>query len=360
MPFAQVFGHRRLVSLLSRSIENDSLPPSLLFAGPAGVGKRLTAIAVAQALNCPKGSRFRVQGSGFAVPGSGFAVPGSGFTVPGSMFDACGTCAACKRISRGVHPDVPIVGPGDSGAIRIDQVREIVDRAAYRPFEGRRRVVIIDGADALVTAAQHALLKTLEEPPPSSVFILVTSRPDTLLATVLSRCPQLRFRPLAADDIAAALVARGYSESDALAVAATADGSLGQALAARADERVEARDVAQRVLAHAAATAEPGRRIDGAKELLIKTGAGGAGDREQLASHLRAMASLLRDVEVLATRADDRALANPDVRPALERLTGAYQGERGVRAFSAIDRALGALERNAGVKVVADWLVLQL
>src|SRR5204863_475646 len=188
----------------------------------------------------------------------------------------------------------------------------------------------IDGADALVTAAQHALLKTLEEPPPSSVFILVTSRPDTLLATVLSRCPQLRFRPLAADDIAAALVARGYSESDALAVAATADGSLGQALAARADERVEARDVAQRVLAHAAATAEPGRRIDGAKELLIKTGAGGAGDREQLASHLRAMASLLRDVEVLATRADDRALANPDVRPALERLTGAYHGERGV------------------------------
>src|SRR5437773_6252663 len=251
MPFAQVFAHRRLVSLLSRSIENDSLPPSLLFAGPVGVGKRLTAIAVAQALNCPKGS-------GFAVPGSGFAVPGSGFTVPGSMFDACGTCAACKRISRGVHPDVPIVGPGDSGAIRIDQVREIVDRAAYRPFEGRRRVVIIDGADALVTAAQHALLKTLEEPPPSSVFILVTSRPDTLLATVLSRCPQLRFRPLAADDIAAALVARGYSESDALAVAATADGSLGQALAARADERVEARDVAQRVLAHAAATAEPG------------------------------------------------------------------------------------------------------
>src|SRR5436309_1499912 len=196
MPFALVFGHRRLVSLLSRSIENDSLPPSLLFAGPAGVGKRLTAIAVAQALNCPKGSRFKVQGSGFAVPGSGFAVPGSGFTVPGSMFDACGTCAACKRISRGVHPDVPIVG--------------------------------------------------------------------------------------------------------------------------------------QRVLAHAAATAEPGRRIDGAKELLIKTGAGGAGDREQLASHLRAMASLLRDVEVLATRADDRALANPDVRPALERLTGAYQGERGV------------------------------
>ena len=338
MPFAQVIGHRRLVSLLSRSIQHDSLPPSLLFAGPSGVGKRLTAIAVAQALNCA------------ARPASPAA----------ALADACGTCAVCTRIARGVHPDVLLVEPGDSGAIKIDQVRDIVERAEYRPFEGRRRVAIIDDADALVTAAQHALLKTLEEPPPSSVFILVTSRPDMLLPTVLSRCPQLRFRPLVADDIAAALVARGHRESEARAVAATADGSLGQALAASAGELVEARDIAQRVLAQASATVEPARRIDGAKELLTKIGAGGAGDRERLASYLRAMASLLRDVAVLATRADDRALANPDVRPALEQLTQAYQGGRGVRAFSAIDRALGALERNAGVKVVADWLVLQL
>jgi len=98
------------------------------------------------------------------------------------------------------------------------------------------------------------------------------------------------------------------------------------------------------------------------KDLLTNTGGGNsaAEDREQVASYLRAMESLLRDVEVLATRADDRALANPDVRPALERLAPAYGGERGVRAFTAIDRALMALDRNAGVKVVADWVVLQL
>ena len=88
--------------------------------------------------------------------------------------------------------------------------------------------------------------------------------------------------------------------------------------------------------------------------------AGGASERDQLAAHLRAMAVLLRDVEVLASRADERTLANPDVRPALERLTNTYRGERGVRAFAAVDRALFALQRNAGVKLVADWLVLQL
>ena len=75
--------------------------------------------------------------------------------------------------------------------------------------------------------------------------------------------------------------------------------------------------------------------------------------------NLRAMASLLRDVELLSTRAAGRALANPDVQPVIERLS-AYAGERGVRAFTAVDQALLALDRNAGVKIVADWVVLQL
>ena len=120
-------------------------------------------------------------------------------------FDACGTCAACQRILRGAHPDVMMVEPGDKGSIKIEQVRDIIDRAAYRPFEGRRRVVIIDDADALVDQAQNALLKTLEEPPNASNFLLVTSRPDAMLPTVRSRCPLLRFRPLSPEEVALAL-----------------------------------------------------------------------------------------------------------------------------------------------------------
>jgi DNA polymerase III subunit delta' len=355
MPFRDIVGHVRLIDLLTRSIAGGTLPPSLLFSGPSGIGKRLTAVAAAQTLNCLE-----------PRPATDGRRPASDDGRPAtddrrlSTVDACGRCAACRRIARGVHPDVMIIEPGDSGAIKIDQVRDIVDRAGYRPSERRRRVVIIDDADALVPAAQNALLKTLEEPPSLSMFVLVTARPDVLLPTVRSRCPQLRFQPLSASEIAKALVTRGSSESEAQAVAATADGSLGQALAARGGELVESRDVAHRVLVQASATTDAGRRLEGAKELLSKTGAGGAGDREQLASHLRAMASLVRDVEVLATCADVRMLANPDVQSALERLTPVFEGERGIRAFTAIDRALVALERNAGVKVVADWLVLQL
>jgi DNA polymerase-3 subunit delta' len=332
MPFRDVVGHRRIVSLLKRSIADDTLPPSLIFAGSAGIGKRLVATASAQTLNC----RARVDG------------------------DACGVCAACTRIARGVHPDVLILEPGETGTIKIDQVRDIIDRSGYRPFEGRRRVVIIDDADALVAQAQNALLKTLEEPPAASSFILVTSTPDTLLPTVRSRCPRLPFRPLDPADMAAALVARGKSEGEARAIAALADGSLGVALQAEAGELVEAREVAVRVLTQAAASTDHRRRVELAKELLEGTGAGGARDRDQVALHLRAMSSLLRDVEVIAAGQDRSApLANADVRPALDRL-GAFHGDRGIDAFAAVDRALAALDRNAGVKVVADWLVMQL
>src|SRR5262252_1171715 len=332
MPFRDVVGHTRLIGLLKRSIVGGTLPPSLLFAGPSGVGKRKTAIAVAQGLNC-----LRVQRSGFTVQGSG-----SGWSS-GSEFDACGECAACTRIARGVHPDVVVVEPEDSGAIKIEQIRDIVDRAAYRPFEGRRRVVVIDQADALGVPPQHALLKTLEEPPPSSVFVLVTSRPDILLPTVRSRCPQLRFRPLSPPEIAAALIARGMADPQARAIAATSNGSIGDALAAADGEHLEALDIARTVLMKAAAEREPSRRIDAARDLMTGVGSSGAADREQLSSYLRAMASLLRDVEVLATAADASLLANPDARAALERLTAAYRRDRGVDAFAAVDRALVAL-----------------
>jgi DNA polymerase-3 subunit delta' len=331
MPLRDVVGHVRLADLLTRSVAGGTLPPSLLFAGPAGIGKHLTALSVAQALNCLKPSKG----------------------------DACGACAACTRIARGVHPDVLVITPNDNGNIKIEPVRDAIDRAQYRPFEGRRRVVIIDEADTLMVQAQNALLKTLEEPTPSSVFILLSARPDMLLPTVLSRCPQLRFRPLSAGDIASALMARGHNETEARAVAAIADGSLGQALQASAGELVESRDLAQRVLEKAATQADPARRVESAQQLVTKPPSG-VTERDQLATHLRAMAVLLRDVEVLATGADERTLANADVRPALERLSNTYRGERGTRAFAAVDRALFALQRNAGVKLVADWLVLQL
>ena len=346
MPFRDIIGHRKLVALLSRSVAGRSLPPSLIFSGPSGVGKQMAAVATAQALNC--------LAPVVRTPGS------AALEIP--EVDACGTCAACARIARGVHPDVLLLEPNDKGNIKIDPVREAVDRAGYRPFEGRRRVTIINQADALEISAQNALLKVLEEPPASSVFILVTALPDTLLPTVRSRCPQLRFRALETDEVVSALQKRGFDERKARHAALMADGSIGAALAAdNADEdAVDARDVALRVLTLAAGSDDGRRRIEIAKDLVPKASGGPASvERDQLAVYLRAMSSMLRDIEAIAASADDSILANADLLPNLQRLS-AFAGERGRKAFQAVDGALAALDRYTNAKLVADWLVLQL
>jgi DNA polymerase III subunit delta' len=348
MPFRDITGHAHIHELLARAALRGSLPPSLIFAGPEGVGKRMTAVALAQLLNC------------LAIGG----------TDAGSLFesvepsdapagDACGVCASCKRIARGVHADVLEIEPGDSGSIKVEQVRDAIERSAYRPFEGRRRVVIIDGADALVVSAQDALLKTLEEPPPASVFVLVTSRPDVLLPTVRSRCQRLRFGRLAPADVVAVLTTRHqYSAVDASAAAALSDGSVGAALEGSAEGFVDAREAAAGLLESVAASDDPRRRLAGAKAL--SGAARGGSDREELARRLHALSSILRDLGVLLSRADERSLANADLRPLLERLQRSFDGERALRAFSAVDRALSALERNASPKIVADWLAFQI
>jgi DNA polymerase-3 subunit delta' len=337
VPFRTIAGHSRLLSLLSRVIARDAMPPAVLMAGPAGVGKRRTAMAVAQAMNClqPRTSAEFER-------------------------DACGECGSCKRIARGVHPDIIVVEPGDSGSIKIEQLRDVIDRSQYRPFEGKRRVVIIDEADAAGADAQSALLKTLEEPPSASTFILVSSMPDALLPTVLSRCPRLRFGPLTPAEVARVLMQdHGYSEQDARAAAADADGSIGRALESQSEDLTEAREAAERILQETARNTDPVKRIHLARNLTDGKGTP-AEERNRLAVQLRSLGSLLRDVGIIASGADRVMLANADLEARLEKLSSSYDAERSVRAYAAVDRALAALGSNASPKVVADWLLLEL
>jgi DNA polymerase III subunit delta' len=337
MPFRQLAGHRALLHLLARAVARQAVPPSLLFAGPEGVGKRSAALALAQAINC----ETPVEWPSAAGDDRGL--------------DACGTCASCRRIARGVHADVLVVEPGETGAIKIDQVREAIERTAYRPFEGRRRLVLFDEADALMGEAQNALLKTLEEPPPGSILVLASSRPDVLLPTVRSRCQRLRFGPLSAAEVAAVLVRdHGIEDTEAHARAAASDGSVGRALEEGVEAVMEARGAAARLLATAAAPRDVRRRLQGARALVEGS------DRDELARRLQAVGSLLRDIGALSARADDAALANADLKGQIEPLLRWFDAARAVRAYAAVDRALSALERNASPKIVADWIALNI
>lgn len=355
MSLREIAGHRALKALIARAIERASLPPSLLFAGPDGVGKRLVATAVAQTLNCPTPVRPSAEGA---------STRGSDEVLDAYAVDGCGTCASCTRIFREVHPDVVVVRPGENGAITIDAVRHAVGQAVYRPFEGRRRVVVVDDADRLVPQAQNALLKTLEEPPDSSQFVLVTARPDTLLATVRSRCQRLTFGRLSPEEISGVLM-RGhrFDEPAARAAAASSGGSVGQALLLASGELTEARDAAAALLETVARARDMATRLEGAKALLAgkKTGrAGAGGQRQALLRRLRALASLLRDTALVASGGDRVTLANIDLPDRLDPLSRVFDSTRGVKGFAVVDEAIAAAEGNVSPKVVADWVACRL
>ena len=350
MPFRDVYGHRRALALLSRALAQKTLPPSLLFTGPAGIGKRRVALALAQAINC------------LAPLADTVTPPDSHGQVAALPREACGECPACRRIARRVHPDVIWLEPvEDRVTVAVEQIRVVNDQVGYRPFEARSRVVIVDDADeVLLPPSQNALLKTLEEPPSGTVFVLIAARPDGLLATVRSRCPGVRFGPLPSADVAACLEREhNVPAAQARAQAAVSDGSIGVALGAAA--MAGARTGVERVLAAVARGRDARGRLDVAKEIVGKASKGsGLGERDSLAVHLRLLHGLLRDLGLLSTSADAGALANADLEPMLQGLAPSFDRARLVRAFTAVDRALGALDRNASPKIVADWLVLQL
>jgi DNA polymerase III subunit delta' len=134
MAFRDLVGHRATLGLIARALDAGTLPPSLIFGGPDGVGKRQAALALAQALNCPTPIR---------------PAPWADGSAPPLAVDACGQCPVCRRIARGQHPDVKTIEPGETGVIKIDDVREIIREGGYKPFEARRRVSIFNSAEAI-------------------------------------------------------------------------------------------------------------------------------------------------------------------------------------------------------------------
>ncbi len=202
MPFASLTGNERIKTLLKRAVSDGRIGQGIIMAGPQGVGKRRFALALAQALNCER----PVEG------------------------DACGECVPCRRVASGEHTDVETISP-DGQFIKIDQMRDMARQAQYRPYESRRRVYIIDDADRLREQAANSILKTLEEPPETTMLVLVTSKPYMLLETIRSRCQMLSFAPLSTrelEDYLNANYKRPAEETRLLA--RLARGSIGRAL----------------------------------------------------------------------------------------------------------------------------------
>jgi len=204
--FDSVVGQDHIVGTLRRAIETDRVAHAYIFTGTRGVGKTTTARILARALNCEKGPT--------ATP--------------------CGECAACKDILSGSSFDVMEIDGASNNS--VDDIRELRDNIGYSSMAGKYRVIVIDEVHMLSKAAFNALLKTLEEPPQNVIFILATTDPQKVPATILSRCQRYDFRRVSAERLAAHLAkiceAEGVSfEKSALTlVARKAEGSVRDSL----------------------------------------------------------------------------------------------------------------------------------
>jgi DNA polymerase-3 subunit delta' len=235
-----VLGHDAVIERFRRGLAHDRLAGAYLFAGPAGVGKRTLALKLAQALLCEQSP---------------------------DALEICGRCASCRMVESGAHPDLDYLAkPAEKSFIPLElligdrdhRMQEgLCHRISLKPARGGRKIAILDDADYLNQEGANCLLKTLEEPPPRAMIVLIATGASRQLPTIRSRAQLVLFAPLADDDLAALIVAQGLAPDAAAAarLAAQAGGSISTALQMSEPETAQFRAAWLKALA--AATLDP-------------------------------------------------------------------------------------------------------
>ena len=204
MSFRDIKGQDRAVTFLKSSIENNRLSHAYIFLGPSGIGKALTALNFAKALNCQSAAEDK----------------------------PCDECISCRKIDSHNHPDLFLLKPEKKGSsIGIDDIRSLIKDITLKPYEAKKKVYIIDGADSMTHQASNALLKTLEEPQGDAILVLISENLRALLPTIQSRAQVVRFFPLSADETKKILI-QNYKIDDTRAhiLSRLSAGSIGEAM----------------------------------------------------------------------------------------------------------------------------------
>ncbi|HRI04570.1 MAG TPA: DNA polymerase III subunit delta' [Pyrinomonadaceae bacterium] len=337
--FSKLIGNDNAKRSLKRLLVNGRVPNSLLFAGDEGVGKRQFALQVAKALVCKEPTDN----------------------------EACGVCAACRRADVFVfpksdkgddfeqvffseHPDVGTVIPFKRN-LRVNAIRDLEREANFRPYEAEARFFIIDDAHKMNDAAANALLKTLEEPPATSYIFLITSRPDSLLPTIRSRCQLMRFAPVATDEIERFLIDdRAFTHDEARLAARLARGSVGRAVSIDVAKFKANRERMMGVLRNAVETG------DRAALLRISEELNDAKNKENFEENLDILESLIHDVWTLRMSGEDSRIVNTDLANDLSRIAENAVGLDLASWLGGIETMRENFAVNINRKIAADAL----
>lgn len=207
MSWSTIRGHEAQKAAFAQIVARGKLAHAYLFVGPEGVGKKKFALELARGLSC---DRARKQ----------------------QTLEACGECPPCVQIAAGTYPDLEMLAlPEEKQEFPVELMQNFIQRIALKPVSGHRRIAIVDDADSFNEESANCFLKTLEEPPPFSLLILLSPSTNQLLPTIVSRCQVVRFSPLSVETLAELLFDQGLASSpeQARQVATMAEGSLSQA-----------------------------------------------------------------------------------------------------------------------------------
>ncbi len=328
MPFRDLIGQQHAATLLRGAIRSGHITHAYLFVGPAGVGRLTAARAFAQALLCSAGGD-----------------------------DACGQCAACRKVASGAHPDLRVVSPtgrtemgAERRAVGIDQIRELKHEASYPPYEARWKVFIVEDAETMRAEAANSLLKILEEPPPGIVIILIAESAAGVLPTLVSRSQIVRFSFVPAPEIAGALTGRmGIPAERARFLAALSGGRVGAAFTAArgGEEPFEQRAAVVHTL-EAVLSGDAAVGLDAAEAVARR--------RDDLERWLDIALLWIRDVIVWQETRDPSLLVNLDDQSAIARWAARADSGRLRRSADAIETAKGQLRRNLNPRLVLEVL----
>ncbi|MBN2212217.1 MAG: DNA polymerase III subunit [Sedimentisphaerales bacterium] len=358
MSLAEVIGQDRAIAQVSRMWRNGRLGHCLIFHGPDGVGKSLTARGLAQLLLCGRPETVEVGSARMKIS------------------DGCGVCDDCRMVTRGSHPDLHIVTrdlsrhteEGKKATVKdlpIGVIRDfVIEPAGWSPQRGRARVFIIEEGERMNRAAQNALLKTLEEPPANTYLIIVTSQPGTLLATVRSRSHAVRFAYLPEVFVRDKLQEAGLSPAEAAYWSQFSGGRLGPALAmARTGWYEVKRELVKQLagLSYATALTTAQWCMEQAKTY------GQAQEKQQneesAASHTRMGQEYLLALAEETYRLALRGAVGLDTAVDQTQAIGAIGGQLGAqgcgRAVQATRQARGRLEYNVNGALLFEWLMLK-
>lgn len=314
-------GHEGPKEFLSHALQSNRLATSLLFEGAEGIGKERLALALAQRAMCASAA----QG-----------------------VDACGECLSCRWVRDAQHPDLLILAKdvdirsqsmqSESDAksqITIEKVRELQsERLVYFP-QGQSRWVLIRDAHEMNANAANSLLKTLEEPPVATYFVLLTHRPSELLITVRSRCQRVRFAPLSDDDLSSVLEARGVEAALRSEIVALSEGSVSNAVALAKPDVLASRQAWRERFLSALRGGRPGGIVDIAESFAKFS----QDQDDELEAVLTLLEKYFRD-EAIAHATDARRATTNAVRAQIVRSTRATVDYTNLKAQSALEELL--------------------